>query len=185
VKKIKIRPSDELLLLWVYKKAKRGFMPKSAYEIPFGYYGLKVPKDDEGSTIYPGNTGKVSRKSALYIVRVSPFKALGWGIGSLSCLTLEGIEATAGAHGTFSFVVELPQLLYERTSDMGDKVSLESLRERILPEISGIIISTFDSSTIKRTDAIAKVIGECEHKIAEVFSSFGLKLESFVIEGTG
>ena len=184
MKQVKIHPSDKSLLLWQYKKGSRGFLLGSVYEIPPGYYGLKVPKDDEGSTIYPASTGKVKWKSALYIVRVSPFESLGWGVGSLPCVTIEGKATTVGVNGSFNFSVELPQLLYERTIDLGETVSLESFRERILTEISNVIISTFDSSTVKRIDAVAKVINGCERKIATIFSSFGLKLESFVIEGT-
>lgn len=60
---------------------------------------------------------------------------------------------------------------------------MESFRERILTGISSVIVGTFDSSTVKKIYAVTKVKG-CEGEIAAVFSSFGLKLNSFLVEGT-
>ncbi|MCL2192134.1 MAG: hypothetical protein FWB78_01905 [Treponema sp.] len=183
MKCVRIRASDKLLLLWLYKKANRGFALGSVYEIPLGYYGLKVPKDDDGTTIYQGNKGKIKRGSALYVVKISPFEPLGWGIGSLPCVTSDGKITTVGVNGNFRFDVELPQLLYERTLDMGDMVSLESFRERIVSDISGVIRDSFAPSTVRNVDDVARAIHNCHDKISDVFSSFGLKLVSFVVEG--
>ena len=183
MKIVKFHPSDNALLLWVYKKSGQGSILGDMYKIPPEYYGLKIPKDDDGSTIYPDNAGRVKRQSALYIVRKSVFEPLGWGVGFLPCVTLSGEATTVGANGTFCFSVEIPELLYEKTTDMGDEVSIESFRERILSMIRNEIIKSFKPNTIKRLDMVSNAINNCRDNIAVVFSSFGLKLESFTTEG--
>jgi len=183
MRNIIIRPSDQSLLLWLYKKSGSGFIFGNTYKIPLGYYGLKVPKDNTGSTIYPGNVGKVKRQSALYLVRLSPFETFGWGVGSLPCVGLDGEKTTVGVNGRFGFSIELPQLLYEKTVDIGDMVSLELFRERILSEVTNEIIISFEPLTIKQTNDVSRAIDNCCHSIAEIFSSFGLKLESFTVDG--
>ena len=184
MKHIKIRPSDNSLLLWLYKKSGQGSILGTVYKVPLGYYGLKVPRDNNGSIIYPGNEIKVKRQSALYIIKASPFEPLGWGIGSLPCVTSRGEATTVGVNGTFSFSVELPQLLYEEVADMGDKVFLESFREKIVSLMGNEIINSFNPNTVKQLNEVSKSVLNCQNNIAAIFESFGLKLKSFVIEGT-
>ena len=183
LKEVKIHPSHKTDLLWLYKKSGQGSVFGTIYKMPMGYLGLKVPKDDDGSTIPPGYEAKVNRRSRLYVVVVLPFQSLGWGIGSLPCVTSNGETATVGVNGSFNFSVEFPQMLYESTSSLGDVVSLESFREKILPLINSEIIGSFSQSVVKQLNAVSKELQSCEGNIATVFKSFGLKLESFTVDG--
>ena len=184
MKKVEICPSNESLLLWLYKKPGQGWIFGNMYEIPQGYYGLKVPRDEHDDfDIDPGNRGKVKRRSALYIVRLLPFEPLGWGIGSLPCVTVDGDMATVGVNGTFCFSVELPRMLYETTTDIGNNVSMESFRRRIVTLMGNEIINSFKPTTVKRLNAVSQAIHSCRSNIDIIFSSFGTKLESLTVDG--
>ena len=182
MKEVKIHPSHKTDLLWLHKKSGQGSILGTTYKMPMGYWGLKVPKEDD-SAIPPGYESKVRRRSKLYVMVVSPFQSLGWGIGLLPCVTSKGEMVTVGINGSFNFSVEFPQMLYESTSSLGDSISLESFREKVLPLINSEIIGSFNQNVVKQLNAVSKELQNCECKIATVFKSFGLKLESFTVDG--
>jgi len=187
LKKIVLCDDDPSLLMWKYIGIGGCCFFKVRVCLPMGFDAVINMANKGIETVFGDSSeyshGDFRNISDVYFVRKHINEPQEWGCGEIPCVDAEnGTAIILGLNGILNFSVQNSNMLVKEIAGLGNSVKIKDMTKHLMPELKMTIKNLFLGQTLeKNIGTVSQIINDNLILLSEIFTKYGLRLDSFVV----